>query len=103
MKLHSKDRMESKLWQKLCESPAYRELLTNADVILGVFGPGNESVFYGRDRLKQIAEGDKPVTLKVARVLIDERTEDIEVLCAFCLTQKGKDEYISGSGSAYIA
>jgi len=83
MKLHGTDRIKSKLWKTLCESPAYRELLTNADVILGVFGPENESVFYGRDRLKQIAEGNKTVTLKVARVLLDERSEDIEGFALF--------------------
>jgi hypothetical protein len=83
----------SNLWKALDSSPEYRAKLKSADVILGDFGNGNESIFFGEERLREIAAGDRTVELRVERVPIDERSEDIEVLCAFCLTQKGRTDY----------
>ena len=74
-----------------------RQAVREADVVIGVNTSGNgsptdELVFYGRSLLQLIAggyEGPTGLPLNVLRVPIDFENDDVEVLAALCLVEKG--------------
>jgi hypothetical protein len=74
------------------------DLVNSADVILGVdVDSGREFLFYGRERLMQIAlEGGEEATL---RIEIDLDTDDLERLAAIVKVVKGRHEFRAGTGA----
>jgi len=86
-------RPKGTLWPTLCRDPLYREQLKAAEVIFGVYPDGSQTIFFGEQTLCQIVKQNTGLHLKVAKVPIRPETDDIEVLCAFCETQKGSCDY----------
>jgi hypothetical protein len=81
------------LWPTLCRDPQCREQLKAAEVILGVYPDGCQTIFFGEQILRQIVKQNAGLQLNVAKVPIRPETDDIEVLCAFCKSQKGSCDY----------
>ena len=58
----------------------------------------HEFIVYGRDLLKKIAKGCKPVATSVLVIEVDqgEESDDLEKMIAMVRVVKGRDDYVAG-------
>ena len=82
------------LGQDMEINPATKDLVLQADLILGVDNAsGQEYVVYGKAKLKRIAETDQAEDVRVLRVGIDASTEDLDKLCGLVMALRGRFDY----------
>ena len=76
------------------DGAAARELLKNAEVIIGVdVMSQREFLVYGRELLSEIGESAAPREVPVLHVELDQETRELEWLCAAVTALKGRHEY----------
>jgi hypothetical protein len=76
------------------EIPEYREELRKADVVFGVdVNTQREFLVYGRATLEQIVTSGQGEHLRVARVELDQETNELEFLLAVIQTLRGHHDY----------
>lgn len=87
------------LWPRLAD-PKLREQIKAATVVIGVDtrGTGKYSLFFGQVSLERHAKVGKDLKAEIVTVPVDFTTDDVEVLYAFCVTQKGSCCYNRGRG-----
>src|SRR4051812_24953988 len=78
------------LWTLLAD-PALREQIAAADVVVGAdaLRTGKFSVFFGVATMERRVKTGKGLKARIVTVPVDFATDDVEVLSAFCVTQKG--------------
>jgi hypothetical protein len=71
--------------------PDFRQAIRDAGIVFGVdvLDESNRSLFYGKATLERIARTGKGKGMLVVNVPIDFASDDVEALCAACLTLKG--------------
>lgn len=75
-----------------------RQELHDADVILGVDVMSERQFFmYGREALAEIMRTRKGRPLRVARIAIDQETDELEKLSALVRVIKGRCDYESSA------
>ncbi len=74
----------------------FRRQLLEADIIVAVEMDGSEAIFLGRRLLKQIVKTNKSASHNLVRIVVDNETDDIEFLTAFCQTFRGGCDYGKG-------
>jgi hypothetical protein len=73
--------------------------IEEAGVIFGVDSrTGRESLFFGKATLERIVCSGKSKQVAMISIPIDFATNDVEVLCAACLTLKGSHCYQTPDG-----
>jgi len=79
-----------RLWPRLGD-PKLREEIKAATVVIGsdAHGTGKFTVFFGLATLERHAKAGKDLKALIVTVPVDFATDDVEVLYAFCMTQKG--------------
>lgn len=82
------------------QNPGMRELVRHCDLIYGIDDSrteGNETIFFGRALLEDVARGRaaewEPGAVRMAKIHYDQRTDSLECLLAAVQVLKGKDEY----------
>lgn len=86
-----------RLWPMLGD-PTLREQIRAATVVIGAdaSGTGKFTVFFGLATLARHAKAGKELKALIVTVPVDFTTDDVEVLYAFCVTQKGSCCYNGG-------
>ena len=78
------------------ERPEVRALVGKATIVLGVDPDGNESIFYGRSLLEDIARRGHTTEYGPQAVIsfaVDFQTDEPEYLCAALTVLKGACDY----------
>lgn len=78
--------------------PTLRGQIKAASVVIGsdARGTGRFSIFFGLATLERHREAGRDLKASVVTVPVDFATDDVEVLYAFCVTQKGSCCYNRG-------
>jgi hypothetical protein len=83
------------------QRPEVRDRVKQASVVLGVDADGNETLFYGRRMLEDIARRGHTTEFGpqvVIRFAVDPQTDDPEYLCTAVAVLKGSCDYQGADG-----
>jgi hypothetical protein len=80
-------------------SAEFFDWIRNADIVIGTYPSGSQTVFFGRAALEEIVATGDGAMLWTVYVDVDPATDDIEFLAACCITQKGACDYQEAGSS----
>ena len=84
-------------------SPVYKKRFKSVDVVFGYDNarpddPAAMTVFYGRGFLQEVAHSKRSEPMQYVVVSYDQRTDELEKLCACCQVHRGECDYGRSSG-----